>query len=201
MDAPVYRGSATNNAAAMNPMPAYYCPSDPIANSRNNVSNYRGVQGGGTTMDCGAASYMFYTNGLLFVNSNIRFRDITDGTSNVFLLGESYYNSTIGTTGGAPGNSANRAMVWAMAASFRNDGRFPGNLASTRNGINSWTGNPDTTAPYTTTSIYFSSRHTGGCYFLMADGSAHFVNQYIDSQTYQRLGIRNDGLPVSGFAF
>jgi len=53
--------------------------------------------------------------------------------------------------------------------------------------------------------------HPGGCNFVMADGSVHFISETIDAanngdtttappkSTYQRLGSRNDGLPVSEF--
>jgi prepilin-type N-terminal cleavage/methylation domain-containing protein/prepilin-type processing-associated H-X9-DG protein len=45
----------------------------------------------------------------------------------------------------------------------------------------------------------FRSRHNGGAHFLMVDGSVRFINESIDHQTYQRLGGRRDGLPVSDF--
>jgi len=45
----------------------------------------------------------------------------------------------------------------------------------------------------------FSSRHTGGANFAFADGSIHFVGQSIDINVYQRLGCRNDGLPVGNY--
>ncbi len=43
----------------------------------------------------------------------------------------------------------------------------------------------------------FKSRHTGGANFVFGDGSVHFVNQAIDHKTYQLLGCRNDGQPVT----
>jgi prepilin-type N-terminal cleavage/methylation domain-containing protein/prepilin-type processing-associated H-X9-DG protein len=45
----------------------------------------------------------------------------------------------------------------------------------------------------------FRSSHPGGCHFLLADGSVHFLTETIDYETYQRLGARRDGLTVEGF--
>ncbi len=43
----------------------------------------------------------------------------------------------------------------------------------------------------------FKSKHPGGVYFCFVDGSVHFISQDIDHQTYQYLGCRNDGQPVT----
>jgi prepilin-type processing-associated H-X9-DG protein len=70
----------------------------------------------------------------------------------------------------------------------------------------------------------FSSEHPGGANFCFADGSVHFIAETIESNrggvspkndgnhsdfvqaaaqglvgSYQLLGVRNDGQPVSGF--
>ncbi|WP_437193599.1 DUF1559 domain-containing protein [Planctomicrobium sp. SH527] len=196
-DAAVYRGSTKNNEAFNQRLSLYWCPSDPNANPNTNVSNYRGVQGGGNGMhDCAGAASRFFTNGILYVNSRIGFKDITDGTSNVFLVGESHYNPTL------QHSPAQRASGWASAVSVKTDGSLAPTLSATSLGINSWANNVDTTSPlYWVMSEYFGSRHTGGCQFLMADGSVHFVSQNIDSLVFQRSGIRNDGLPVGGLPF
>ncbi len=47
------------------------------------------------------------------------------------------------------------------------------------------------------TAMGFKSRHPGGVNFLFADGSVQFLNDSIDYITYQRLGSRRDGDPVS----
>ncbi len=194
-DAAVYQGSATNNAAYKIPMPVYWCPSDPNANSTTNIGNYRGVQGGGDGLhDCNPATGIkFYTNGTLYINSKIAFRDLTDGASNVLLAGESFYNTTLADT-----TIAQRAQGWASAASTRTDGALPPTLASAWKGINSFPYNPASTSYLYYMADYFSSRHVGGAQFLMADGSVHFLSQNMNSTTFQTLGIRNDGAPVGG---
>jgi len=46
----------------------------------------------------------------------------------------------------------------------------------------------------------FRSKHPAGCNFLMADGSARFVNQSINHVLYQRLGGKADGLSIGDAA-
>jgi len=45
----------------------------------------------------------------------------------------------------------------------------------------------------------FSSRHSGGCNFVFADGSVHFITQSIDHKTYNDLGCRADGQPTANY--
>ena len=46
-------------------------------------------------------------------------------------------------------------------------------------------------------SMGFKANHSGGANFAFADGSIRFIPQNIDHRTYQLLGCRNDGIPVS----
>jgi prepilin-type processing-associated H-X9-DG protein len=43
------------------------------------------------------------------------------------------------------------------------------------------------------------SMHTGGVNALLGDGSVRFIPNAIDLGTFQRLGARNDGLPLGDF--
>lgn len=43
----------------------------------------------------------------------------------------------------------------------------------------------------------FGSDHTGGCHFLLGDGSVKFITENIDFQTYKYLGTVNDGNVVN----
>lgn len=189
----VYHGHATNHAAGNRRLSAFECPSDPLATAEHHLSNYRGVMGGGLTQDCGPSTYRFYRNGILFVNSRIRFADITDGSSNVFLCGESIYNAITELSTGGQG------MGWASSVSLRNDGRHPANLTGARDGINSWSGRPEINDANSVTSHTFGSRHPGGCHFLMADGSVHFLSENMDIITFRNLGIRDDGEVVANW--
>jgi prepilin-type N-terminal cleavage/methylation domain-containing protein len=175
-------GSSLNHGQWVLPLSKFQCPSDPNSQSSRNNSNYLGVQGGGPEADCvgGAVGRLFYRNGLLFHNSSARFRDIRDGSSNVFLVGESRYQGT--------------NMGWASTAKLDFFG-LPFTIAAANEPINS--------APYDPTgwenvSRLFGSEHTGGCHFCLADGSVHFVSENININVYQRLAIRDDGQPLEG---
>jgi prepilin-type processing-associated H-X9-DG protein len=72
----------------------------------------------------------------------------------------------------------------------------PMNYPSTdRNGCNS--SNTTTSFQGWNFSWGFKSQHSGGANFLMGDGHVQFLAQSIDVRTYQLLGCRNDGVPVS----
>lgn len=43
----------------------------------------------------------------------------------------------------------------------------------------------------------FKSKHWGGANFAFVDGSVHFIDQTIDHRTYQALGCRDEGDPVT----
>jgi hypothetical protein len=43
----------------------------------------------------------------------------------------------------------------------------------------------------------FGSAHPSGMQCTTADGAVHTISFEIDRETFRRLGVRNDGLPVS----
>jgi prepilin-type processing-associated H-X9-DG protein len=42
----------------------------------------------------------------------------------------------------------------------------------------------------------FNSRHPGGCNFVLADASVHFISNNISMTVFQYLGCRNDGVAI-----
>jgi len=167
------------NAPFITRLSVYQCPSDPRQNEATKMTNYLGVQGGGATPQCGnsgcspANERAFYINGVLFVGSRVRHTDITDGSTNVFLVGETKYTTS----------------DWAVSGKFDSCAMVV-SLAGAQDQINL----------YTTTGVHsthtFGSYHPGGANFVMADGSVRFVNDAIDLNVYRQLATRNDGLPV-----
>lgn len=86
-------GQNGNDTLFHQPNPSYWCPSDMNTATDSNRTNYYGVQGGGATPSCAnqGNQRVFYTDGVLIHNKQIGFHEITDGTSQVFMLGESKY--------------------------------------------------------------------------------------------------------------
>ena len=140
--------------------------------------------------------------GIFYNGSKVRIRDITDGTSNTFLVGEREERCGAGTWIGArnPDGSGSQGNDYGLARV-----RIPVN-----DPVN--TGNDRCTDG-------FSSLHTGGAQFLFCDGSVHFISENIDFDNdgapesndegcavipanagiYQRLGMRADGAVIGEF--
>lgn len=191
-----------NEAEWIRPNPNYQCPSDPGAMSSVNNINYLGVQGGGTTRVCAGSAVSnnngLFTNGMLYLNSRTRMADVLDGTSAVFLVGESKYAIT-------PQGSRNASVIGWASSTRLDSSCHPGVLAAAWLQINSIPGSGGSRMGWGTrdardySSALFGSMHIGGCHMAMADGSVHFFSENMDLATYRQLSIRNDGLPLGGF--
>ena len=119
-------------------------------------------------------------NGVLFNLSRTKVSEITDGTSNTLLIGE--------IPGGEPGSHL--GQYWASW-----------NVMDTHNGINltmrlNQIGVP--TNPWDVDIFSFGSHHPGGCHFLYADGSTHFVSETISQHVLESLTTRSGGETLDG---
>ena len=120
-----------------------------------------------------------------------RFKDVTDGLSTTIFMGEVRPEcSDHADQGGwaAPNNT------WYATTAPINFNTCPGTQ-----GYNGLGGNGCNMRNEWRTSMGFKSRHAGGAHFLMGDGTVRFINQNISYDTYQRLGGRNENLPVGDF--
>ncbi len=195
-------GSETNKPFQTVRLKIFECPSDPNSSEANQNINYFGVQGGnaidGTFTGAGFPQRFIYTNGTMYKGSRIRITDITDGTTNTFLLGETRYMSLKGGC-----NGACAGIYWGTWASTyyapgAGGGEMPTTAAAARDPINSSTIDPNVNYTFEVQTRMFGSRHLGGCHFAMGDGSVRFVRDGIDSAVYQAAGTRADGLPLGG---
>lgn len=182
----------------------YWCPSSDLARAGYPGNHYYGVSGGGTTPAwAGSLEYSNFINGTLYLSSSIGMRDMTDGSSNVFLVGEQSaashsHNSNYTDI------SAGTGIPWAGSARGNSGGQGVGmNIAGTMRAINSHrTQALDEDAHrWAVMTRTFSSLHTGGTHFLLGDGSVHFVSENVNLTLYRSMGIRDDGAPVGGLPY
>ncbi|MFI4875064.1 MAG: DUF1559 domain-containing protein [Blastopirellula sp. JB062] len=117
-------------------------------------------------------------NGMLPSDESVKFRDVTDGLSNTFAVGE---------ISGSLGNWAS----WVRGVQGSSHG-----VASTKNikfGINqhdSSGGNFN--------NISFNSEHPGGAMFMIGDGSIKFTAETIDFSAYLSQASRDGGEVING---
>lgn len=150
---------------------------------------------------CGAQSGVrggHATNGIMYPLSAIQHKQITDGTSKTLLVGECSWDF-----------GGDVAPWYAGSLFFGGDFDPPDKLAwfMTKFGDGFWVENQAQVryaieeASYSSTitttvakrnELSFGSKHPGGCHFVMADGSAHFVSKNIDVAVLRVFANRHD---------
>jgi prepilin-type processing-associated H-X9-DG protein len=148
-----------------------------------------GIMGGATegeTTDVGQIRGLFGRSG-----PKIAFRNISDGLSNTIMLGE-----------GLPAQDAHmRFFTWyTLYGCQLCTTIIPINYPIDENDT-SWCGQNSAGPAHSMfnnmVSWGFKSKHSGGANFALADGSVHLIADSIDVKTFQLLGCRDDGQPVS----
>jgi prepilin-type N-terminal cleavage/methylation domain-containing protein len=110
-------------------------------------------------------------NGMLFNDSRVKFQHIEDGSSHTLLVGEAI--------GMGPGTF--QGFTWVTW-----------DILHTRNGINTAVLRRPP-SPWDLAGMSFSSFHPGGCHFVNADGSVHFINETISPTVLAALTTRRGG--------
>ena len=145
--------------------------------------------------------------GVFVVNVQRRIGDLTDGTSNVFMVGEVSWRPVVNGDGSdrqfVLGSVITSGAVNCNNGSAGTNGAFL-HLRATRKKLNGPIIGGDKHAA-------FHSYHSGGAQFLSGDGSVRFVSENIEHTNtnfdntnlngpyglYQRLGGMNDGQVIS----
>ena len=158
---------------------SFLCPSDSLDHGLKDPDNQSAESSYAGCYHSVEAPIDSDNNGLLFLNSKMRYNQILDGSSNTILLGEKI----------ALANDL--GWMSGTRATLRNTGAFT--LPSrTRRGTLIEEEIDETTVGG------FGSFHTGGANFVFADGSVRFLSGSIDIELYQNLGNRNDGAMIGG---
>ena len=160
---------------------AEYWPTRDSTGQNTYTTHYVGVMGPRGTHPSTGENYQtissscgpIATQGLLYPDSHVRLGDVTDGTSNTFVIGET---SWVGY---------DKYRSWVRGSS--GGGQCQGSTKNVFEPINAG-------APYVDfNNGAFGSEHPGGTHFLMADGSVHFVSETIDDSVYRATASRNGG--------
>ncbi|QDS98243.1 DUF1559 domain-containing protein [Adhaeretor mobilis] len=130
-------------------------------------------------------------DGVLYANSSTKFSEITDGSSNTFLAGESVHGNRISSPG--YNTCEGGQPEWYVGGrSWRNVGdlSYSRILRSTINPINF---EFECRESRYENEIPYGSEHTGGCNMVFADGHVDFLSEDIDFTLYQSLSTRAYG--------
>jgi prepilin-type N-terminal cleavage/methylation domain-containing protein len=212
--APMFQNnSSTNFAKQFGRNPKYECPSDPRNGRVPSNNNYFACQGGGAATPTDPAlsppgctanmsiGRMFFQNGMFYANSRVRFADVSDGTTNTVMLGESKYLFTKADADRVfPAPSGNNTTWQSWDSPLRaypmGDFSIAINVSATARQMNSFTSlTAQFFEPQTST---FGSYHIGGANFALGDASVRFLTNNIDLVLYRSLGAVADGLPIGG---
>jgi prepilin-type N-terminal cleavage/methylation domain-containing protein/prepilin-type processing-associated H-X9-DG protein len=170
------------------------CPSDgamlypPVGQDGNlyfGLTSYGGCSGTSATTTNGLQSLK---NGSFFMNSSVRFLDITDGTSNTLFFGERSRKNL-------PATSSSQALGgWAWANFFAQED----NTMNTSKPMESF-GPSDPPNDLN----QFGSLHNGGLLanFAFADGSVKGISKTVNIVVFQRLAAISDGKVIDASAY
>jgi len=196
------------------PVSSFRCPSDDgpdvntigeyrpedINDTRHDaaLSNYCAVADGNVSSGLDISYDATDCGGMFFPDSKIRMRDVRDGTSNTLMVGEKAWQTQ--NTRCQEFQPAGAAQMYVAAASnmIEHQNRGGGSaLGVAGRGINV----EDTGSCGNLWQIksLFSSAHTGGAQFVLADGSVRFISENINLTTYRNIAERADGQTVGDF--
>lgn len=191
----------------------YRCPSTTVpelgGHNNNDAMNatYVGNQGAARpipgadpnrgTRDCNHG--WSCSNGVLYANEQVRFADITDGTSNVIMIAEqsalvqdrnltaNFYGAWYGVRNGHSVEGSSCSDLWQTGTSCV---RFAPNSDILQTGA---------TETMYRNNTHWNSNHPTGIMVGLCDGSVRFVPETIDFLTLKKLACRYDGQVLSEY--
>ncbi len=193
-------------------IPTFMCPSstiDPNANpgwnsNRYQYHHYVGINGAVNAGFGNCNGFYGYAcdNGPFLYNRLVGFKDLSDGTSNILLVGEQsatvLFTGTSGlTTGGQTQGLGGYYGGWFGLANASATDTYTTSTQSA--GVTPVLYAPNAPCPSAfdcgyvyTNSLPLASKHNGGINGLAADGAVRFIADGVDLPTLKRLAMRED---------
>ncbi|WP_417390241.1 DUF1559 domain-containing protein [Gimesia sp.] len=203
-----------NRKIANHNIPGLYCPSNP-----NDTWNYTGCH------NDAESPIDINNNGVLFLNSSIREKDLKDGRSHTIFIGEASDGGFLSWTSGSSstlrnmGSKINSNMStpknYGLGFNYGGRGHYSFEENSDLAEMNEFEtlSSPDFSdespkvikelAPEEHLSLLksagFSSNHTGGAHFCFGDGSVKYVSQLTEELILKNLANRHDSNLIGEF--
>lgn len=187
-------------------MSVFWCPSQPdvtqgVQKGGYSPSNYNGnmgtligysgdnCYGGSVTTAAGmrAPGGCMNANGIFFISSSVKFRDVTDGLSNTIFVSEVIDSG--GDAGRLGGGGSDRKHCFSGGADSNPPTEMSEYLiaAESNDPINQYTEEAA------------GSFHVGGAQFALGDGSVRFISENISMSIYQGISTRAGGEVIGEF--
>lgn len=190
--------TSANPIVCSTPISLFQCPSAAVARVEYNVqgfekrcpSTYLGCASGILTRESGPSPTLadLEIDGMLFRESKTRFASVLDGTSNTILLGESIHDYSF--WGDNPIQGPQVVDHWSIGSvDIYTTNEMSEAVGSTGVGPNA---HNDKSRFIDEVEISFSSRHPGGVQVALADGSARFFDETVDSDIWSALGTKSN---------
>ena len=138
-------------------------------------------------------------NGVFYLNSRVRFKDVMDGVSHTLFLGEKLYqdydlgwmsgtHATLRNLGRSPSRTEDYSAAWNGGSGDMSYDQFPG-MSNDELIVDESIGKSGRVKPESK----FGSFHHDGCQFAFGDGRVEFLHRFIDLKVLQSLAHRSDG--------
>lgn len=119
--------------------------------------------------------------GVCYLRSELSWRDLRDGTSSTYLVGEKY----VSVGGYSTTSDSGYDQSWLSGVDLD---------------ISRWTIESPLQDSANVHTRRFGSAHSSGVHFALCDGSVRQVSYHVDGQIHRSLGHRYDRAPLSGFS-